>query len=273
VSMDLLSEGLDLVTLTPDSESEVHHAPAPHTIAWGHFLGDRMFFNKPYLASIEAEGGFFVVKAKGNLNPTLRCVYTPEGREIKRYRNPPLASVKPKMGRYKALDLDVEWEGERLGTQRSAGPATSSPISCARSLLSKRSAPPIGCAGKSSSCSRRGRAMPICMPSIPPKKTSPKGSSGQRSALPSLNATVRLSPNVCAGCPSLRAKSRCASLMGSLISSVRSCIVHVSSTARSSVRCIFYLTTHSGLIPSETTKAGACNSVWSTFMARLRTNL
>ncbi len=112
VSMDLLSEGLDLVTLTPDSESEVHHAPAPHTIAGGLFLGDRMFFNKPYLASIEAEGGFFVVKAKGNLNPTIRRVYTPEGREIKRYRNQPLATLKPKMGRYKALDLDVEWEGE-----------------------------------------------------------------------------------------------------------------------------------------------------------------
>jgi hypothetical protein len=36
----------------------------------------------------------------------------------------------------------------------------------------------------------------------------------------------------------LRAKSRCASLMCSLISSVRSCIVHVNSTVRSSVRCI-----------------------------------
>ena len=65
--------------LTPDSESEVHHAPAPHTIAGGRFLGDRMFFNKPYLASIEAEGGFFVVKAKGNLNPTIRRVYTSPG--------------------------------------------------------------------------------------------------------------------------------------------------------------------------------------------------
>lgn len=112
VSMDLLSEGLDLVPLTPDSESEVHHAPAPHTIAGGRFLGDRMFFNKPYLASIEAEGGSFVVKAKGNLNPIIRRVYTPEGREIKRYRNQPLAILKPKMGRYKALDLDVEWESE-----------------------------------------------------------------------------------------------------------------------------------------------------------------
>jgi hypothetical protein len=112
VSMDLLSEGLDLVTLTPDSDSEVHHVPAPHTIAGGLFLGDRMFFNKPYLASIEAEGGFFVVKAKGNLNPTIRRAYTPQGREIKRYRNQPLATLKLKMGRYKALDLDVEWEGE-----------------------------------------------------------------------------------------------------------------------------------------------------------------
>jgi hypothetical protein len=32
VSMDLLSEGVDTVTLTPDSESEVHHVPAAQTM-------------------------------------------------------------------------------------------------------------------------------------------------------------------------------------------------------------------------------------------------
>jgi hypothetical protein len=51
----------------------------PHTVAGGLFLGDRMFFNKPSLASIEAEGGFFVVKAKGTLNPTIRRAYPPRG--------------------------------------------------------------------------------------------------------------------------------------------------------------------------------------------------
>lgn len=56
-------------------ESEVHHVP--HTIAGRLFLGDWMFFNKSYLASIEAAGGFFLVKAKGNLNPTLGRAYTP----------------------------------------------------------------------------------------------------------------------------------------------------------------------------------------------------
>ncbi len=50
VSMELLSEGLETVTLTPDKESEVHHAPAPNTLRGGLFLADRMFFIKTCLA-------------------------------------------------------------------------------------------------------------------------------------------------------------------------------------------------------------------------------
>jgi hypothetical protein len=41
VSMELFSEGVDTVTLTPDKESEVHHAPAPNTMRGGLFLGER----------------------------------------------------------------------------------------------------------------------------------------------------------------------------------------------------------------------------------------
>ena len=54
--------GVDPVTLTPDKEPEVHHAPAPHTMRGGLFLGDRMFFIKAYLAEV-------IVQAKGILTP------------------------------------------------------------------------------------------------------------------------------------------------------------------------------------------------------------
>lgn len=112
VSMELLSEGLETVTLTPDKESEVHHAPAPNRMRGGLFLADRMFFIKAYLAEIIAHGGYFIVKTKGVINPMIRQAHTREGGALKRFQNLPLKSVKSKVSKYQALDLDVAWEGE-----------------------------------------------------------------------------------------------------------------------------------------------------------------
>lgn len=112
VSMELLSEGVDTVTLTPDKESEVHNVPALNTMRGGLFLGDRMFFIKAYLAQILAHGGHFIVKAKGIINPIIRSAYTLEGGELKRFGNQPLKSLKSKVSKYKALDLEVVWEEE-----------------------------------------------------------------------------------------------------------------------------------------------------------------
>src|SRR6184192_3339762 len=112
VSMELFSEGMDTVTLTPDKESEVHHAPAPNTMRGGLFLGDRMFFIKAYLAEIIARSGSFIVKAKGIINPLIRHAYTREGGELKRFGNQPLKTLKSTVPKYKALDLEVIWEGE-----------------------------------------------------------------------------------------------------------------------------------------------------------------
>jgi hypothetical protein len=112
VSMELLSEGVETVTLTPDKESEVHNVPALNTMRGGLFLGDRMFFIKAYLAQILAHGGHFIVKAKGIINPIIRSAYTLEGGELKRFGNQPLKSLKSKVSKYKALDLEVVWEEE-----------------------------------------------------------------------------------------------------------------------------------------------------------------
>lgn len=112
VSMELLAEGLEMVALTPDKVSEVHNAPAPNTLRGGLFLADRMFFIKTYLAEISAHGGYFIVKAKGVINPMIRRAHTREGGEIKRFQNLPLKRVKSKVSKYQALDLDVAWEGD-----------------------------------------------------------------------------------------------------------------------------------------------------------------
>jgi len=111
VTLDLLSEGTETVVLTPDSESEVHHAPSPQSLSGGLLLADRMFFVKDYLAAIAAAGGYFLIKAKDTLNPRVVAAYSAQGVEVRAFRflNQPLNDLKPCIRQYQALDLDVAW--------------------------------------------------------------------------------------------------------------------------------------------------------------------
>lgn len=111
VTMDLLSEMPQVVTLTPDTAAEVHYAPHASQVSGGLLLADRMFFIKEYLAEIARQGGSFVVKARGELNPVIRCALDGNGIEIKAWRNKRLKEVKGKLHRYPTVDMDVSWEG------------------------------------------------------------------------------------------------------------------------------------------------------------------
>jgi len=108
-TLDLLTESLETVVLTPDSEAEVHQVPAPAALAGGLLLADRMFFIKAYLADITTHGGHFVVRTQGRLNPLIRRAYRPDGREIKCWRGLALNEVKARLSRFQEVDLDVLW--------------------------------------------------------------------------------------------------------------------------------------------------------------------
>ena len=79
VTLDLLSEMPESISLAPDSESEVHFAPEASSLQGGLLLADRMFFIKDYLAKIQAHGGHYVVKTKGTLNPTIHRAWRKDG--------------------------------------------------------------------------------------------------------------------------------------------------------------------------------------------------
>ena len=112
VTMDLFTESPQMITLTPDTNSEVHYAPEAETIAGGLLMADRMFFIKQYLAEIAQQGGHYLVKAKGTLNPIVNHAYRKDGHEIKMWRGKRLKDVKGQFGRYKTVDLDVNWKGK-----------------------------------------------------------------------------------------------------------------------------------------------------------------
>lgn len=110
VTMDLLSESPRMVTLTPDTDAEVHYAPEAAQVSGGLLLADRMFFIKEYLAEVDRQGGHFVVKAKGTLNPLIRSAWGADGVEIKAWRGKRLKAVTDKLRRHRTVDLDVSWE-------------------------------------------------------------------------------------------------------------------------------------------------------------------
>lgn len=110
VSMELLSERPQSVTLTPDTDAEVKHLPEASSIAGGLLLADRMFFIKRYLADIARQGGHYVVKTKGTLNPVIRCATRADGGEIRSWRGKRLKEVSGSLRRYRRIDLEVCWE-------------------------------------------------------------------------------------------------------------------------------------------------------------------
>ena len=109
VTMGLLDESIETVVLTADSESEVHHAPAPMSLAGGLFLADRMFFILSYIAEVNACGGAYIVRAKGDINPGIRRAYLADGKELKSWRGLKLKDVKGRIARHGVMDIDVSW--------------------------------------------------------------------------------------------------------------------------------------------------------------------
>ena len=109
VSYELLSESLEQVTLTADTEAEVHHLPEPASLSGGLLLADRMFFVREYLSEVLSQGGDFLVKAKGTLNPIIRKAYRSDGKQIKTWAGKSLKQVKQRFRRHQPLDLLVSW--------------------------------------------------------------------------------------------------------------------------------------------------------------------
>lgn len=108
-SYDVLSESLEQVTLTPDSEGEVHHLPEPASLTGSLLLADRMFFIKTYLSEVMNQGGDFLVKAKSTLNPVIEQAYRPDGKRLKTWAGRSIKQVRHRLRREQTLDMDVSW--------------------------------------------------------------------------------------------------------------------------------------------------------------------
>ena len=75
VTLSLLDESVEQVTLTADKAPERPHLPSPETLRGDLLLADCGYFDLDYLGAVNGAGGYFVVRASASVNPKVWGAY------------------------------------------------------------------------------------------------------------------------------------------------------------------------------------------------------
>ena len=112
VTMNLLNESVERVTLTADTAPERPHLPPCETLRGDLLLADRGYLDLEYLGAVNEAGGSFVVRASASVNPKVRGAYSWEGEVLGEGSGQSLKQGVLSKG--ETVDLDVVWgRGEK----------------------------------------------------------------------------------------------------------------------------------------------------------------
>lgn len=109
VDLDLLSEGLNRVTLSADSEGERQFLPAPEELAGSLLLADRGYVSIDYLRATDEADGRFIIRGKSDMNPLILNALGPDGAKLERFQQQRLSTVKKRLSKYDCLDMTVRF--------------------------------------------------------------------------------------------------------------------------------------------------------------------
>lgn len=109
VNLDLFSESVNQVVLSPDSAAEARFLPPAETLAGSLLLADRGYFGKRYLRDLAQAGAHFIVRGTASMDPVILRALRPDGSEIKSYVGRRLKTIAKHISRYDFLDLDVRY--------------------------------------------------------------------------------------------------------------------------------------------------------------------
>lgn len=109
VDLELLSESVNQVVLSPDSSAERQFLPEAEELAGSLLLADRGYFARAYFQTLDEAGGHFIVRAGAAINPLIVRAVSPDGREVKSFANRRLKDVAAKLSRFKYLDMTVRF--------------------------------------------------------------------------------------------------------------------------------------------------------------------
>lgn len=97
----------DSITVAPDLNAETHYRPDASTLNNKLLLADRMFEDLGYFQSIQDNSGFYIVRGKKSLKPTVVVAYDGQGRRQKRLEDKRLDLSKCKGKNY---EMYVRWD-------------------------------------------------------------------------------------------------------------------------------------------------------------------
>lgn len=108
VTMSLFHDNVTGVTVTPDSECERHHAPEPEQLQGRLLMADRGYDGRPYMAAIDEQGGYFLIRVRDQLDPIVARIHR-RGRRYRKCEGRRVSEVLRHAPKNKDLDMDVHW--------------------------------------------------------------------------------------------------------------------------------------------------------------------
>jgi hypothetical protein len=108
-TMSLLTDSVTRMTLTADSSCERHELPEPRLLKDKLILGDRGYDSTKYMEEVREAGGFYLIRARKNLDPRVIKIYT-RGHKYRKLEGLHLSDVLCRAPKKKNLDMDVCWQ-------------------------------------------------------------------------------------------------------------------------------------------------------------------
>ena len=107
--LNLQDGDLEQISLTADKESEQGQLPEAENLENTLLLLDRGYQNLKYLSDVYEHGGFFLVRAKTNLNPFVHRAVA-GNKELKVFRGKQLKNTRHRLKKKTPVDMDVSWK-------------------------------------------------------------------------------------------------------------------------------------------------------------------
>lgn len=108
VTMDLLSSGIDYLSIGADTEAERPHAPKPTSLKDKLLLTDAGYFERQTIIDIDKQGGNIITQALCSINPLIQAAYDYDGNQNHQFDSKRLKDLKLK-DKNSTIDLNVRW--------------------------------------------------------------------------------------------------------------------------------------------------------------------
>jgi hypothetical protein len=108
-TMDLLCDAPTTVVLTPDTANEQAFLPEPASLRGSVLLADRGYIDLHYLRRVQAEDGYFLIRAKAGMNPQVVEAFREDGKRLPSLRNKRLQAIHARLPKRQRVELGVQW--------------------------------------------------------------------------------------------------------------------------------------------------------------------